>query len=360
MPKLYFDLRIFGMQPFGGISTQWAAVLRRIEPRFAGFDVTLLLPNARSNIALREVSTEGFDVIPAAPIGPYRKYLPNSLVGAPDDVLHPSYYAWYPRFRGRRVVTVHDFNYELHPNPVIRFAHQRLLHDSVIRGDLIFCVSEFTRGELRKRYPRLDPARILVTPNGTDLRYETSGDGTGDYLLWVGGRGPTKRFDDALRFLALLPEDTSAKTRLVVVGQPFSDRERQRITEEDLWDRIDLRPRASPAVLTRLYGDAIALLYLSAHEGFGIPIIEAQACGCPVVARSIPVSREVGGESPLYLEDITTETVAGAWHRLRHPDSRQKMISVGRTNCTRYSWDDTVRTMVAAYSSLGNGGAHPA
>jgi glycosyltransferase involved in cell wall biosynthesis len=351
MPRLYLDLRIFGMQPFGGISTQWADLLKRIDPQFDDFTVTLLLPRTNSNVVIQSLSLDRFDVREVSPKGAYRKYAPNSFRGERDDILHPSYYAWYPFFRGKRVITVHDFNYDFHTNPVIRHAHRHLMHDSITHADVIFCVSSTTQRELVKRYPRLDSKQVYVTPNSTDLLNRATIASPKDYLIWVGGREHTKRFDDALRFMKVLSGIPDCGTKLIITGRPLKKDEEIEIARAGLSDRILSRPCASQTDLLELYGNAIALLYLSEFEGFGIPIVEAQACGCPVVARPSDTSTEVGKDSLIYINDITTSSVYEVWSKLTNQAARQTITAVGRENCARYSWDDTVQTMMQAYRS---------
>jgi mannosyltransferase len=351
MPNLYLDLRIFGMQPFGGISTQWADLLKRIDPHLDDFTVTLLLPKISSNILFQSLPLDRFDVREVRAKGSYTKYAPNLLRGNRDDILHPSYYAQYPRFKGKRVITVHDFNYDFHKNPFIRNAHRWLMADSIRQADVILCVSETTKRALLTAYQGLVSNRVYVTPNATDLHYD-SASRPQNYFIWVGERDGTKRFRDALRFMRVLAGNPGNETKLVVTGRPLNEHEKAEISDLGLADRIESRPYASQSELSELYGNAIALLYLSEFEGFGIPIIEAQACGCPVVARPSETSVEVGRDSLVYIENFTPGHVVGVWDQLTHSDSRNMVISSGRKNCARYNWDDTVNTIMQAYRSV--------
>jgi mannosyltransferase len=225
--------------------------------------------------------------------------------------------------------------------------------DSITHADVIFCVSETTKRELLKRFPQSFSGKVHVTPNATDLYHEKAAVSPQDYLIWVGEREGTKRFDDALRFMQVLSENPDCETKLIITGRPLNEDEKIEIARLGLTRRVESRPYAGQSELSELYGNAVALLYLSEFEGFGIPIIEAQACGCPVVARPSDTSVEVGQESLVYIADITPSAVNDVWRKLTEPTTRRMITSAGRDNCVRYSWDDTVKTIMHAYRGLG-------
>lgn len=158
---------------------------------------------------------------------------------------------------------------------------------------------------------------------------------TGPFLMMVGSAVPRKNRALALKLLEWL--GTSAPYRLVFAGAPLDSSEQVFRDTHPLGERLLSIPRPSHALLNRLYCRAHALLFPSLAEGFGWPLLEAQACDCPVIASTTTSIPEVAGNAALFADPYDVVTFAGHVRVLEDPLERVRLIQLGRQNLSRFS-----------------------
>ncbi len=218
----------------------------------------------------------------------------------------------------RTLVTCHDvdaFRAVLVPaeerrSAAYRWMARRIL-DGVRRAAHIACDSEATRTSLITR-AGLPSARLSVIPNGADTGGYPEADAAADVeaarligprrgieLLHVGSTIPRKRIDVLLDVLHAV-RAARPDARLIRVGGPFTADQRVRARELGITDSIVVVPFVDRQTLAAIYRRAAIALLPSEREGFGLPLVEALACGTPVIASDIPVLREVGGAAATY------------------------------------------------------------
>jgi len=233
------------------------------------------------------------------------------------------------------VVTVHDLSYETPLLPLRdRLVFRAVVPRAVRRARRVLTVSERTARDLRERYG-LPPERVVVTPNGVDPVYGP-GDGSAprDYLLFVGAVQERKD--------PLAAADAAAAVGLpLVVAGPAKD---ERLAAELARRGADLRGYVEPSELADLYRGAACLLLPSRFEGFGLPVLEAMACGTPVAAADEPALREVGGDAAVYappggLADAVRAALA----------ERDERVAAGLERARLFSWEESARRTLAAY-----------
>jgi glycosyltransferase involved in cell wall biosynthesis len=154
------------------------------------------------------------------------------------------------------------------------------------------------------------------------------------FLLMVGSALPRKNRPLGLRLLQEL--GAASSYRLVFAGAPLAPADQSFIAEYQLTSRVDVIERPSHALLNHLYCRAHALLFPSLAEGFGWPLIEAQACGCPVIASDTTSIPEVAGEAALYAGPHDVATFASHVRALEDPALRARLIRQGELNLRRY------------------------
>jgi glycosyltransferase involved in cell wall biosynthesis len=157
---------------------------------------------------------------------------------------------------------------------------------------------------------------------------------TGPYLLMVGSALPRKNRALALQLLERL--GASSPFRLVLAGEPLASAEQAFRNTHLLGDRLLSIPRPSHALLNRLYCQAHALLFPSLAEGFGWPLLEAQACGCPVIASTTTSIPEVAGSAALYADPNDVATFVAHVRALDDPIERARLIRLGHQNLRRF------------------------
>ncbi|MFL6036139.1 MAG: glycosyltransferase family 4 protein [Gaiellaceae bacterium] len=233
------------------------------------------------------------------------------------------------------VVTVHDLSFERDPELMSRrdrAIFRVVVPRAVRRARVVFAVSERTRRDLIDLY-RTPADKIVVTPNAVDSAFTPDGEPDG-YLLFVGAVQRRKNP------LAAANAAKDVGLPLVVVG-PEKEPELARELERR---GADLRGYVEKAELAALYRRALCVVLPSRFEGFGLPVLEAMACGTPVVAADEPALREVGGDAAIYADD------AGLADAVRRAlADRDAWSRAGVERARLFSWDETARRVVDGY-----------
>jgi glycosyltransferase involved in cell wall biosynthesis len=204
---------------------------------------------------------------------------------------------------------------------------------AVRRARRVLAVSERTKADVVELYGA-PPEKVVVTPNGVDPAFSPRGDGDAAYLLYVGAIQTRK---DPL---AAAEAARAVGLPLVVVG-PEKEPELARELERR---GAQLRGWVDKPELADLYRGAAALVLPSRYEGFGLPVLEAMACGTPVVATPDPALREVAGDAALYaspaeLPDAIRRALA----------DRAALAAAGVDRAKRFSWRATAERTAAVY-----------
>jgi glycosyltransferase involved in cell wall biosynthesis len=216
----------------------------------------------------------------------------------------------------------------------------------------VVAVSHYTAGE-GIRMLGLDPERVAVTHLGTspDLRCDPTTPDRG-YLLFVGEYDPRKRPDLAVKVISDL-KARGIVARLAVVGriaeffQPEWD---AMVRSSGVADRLDVRGYVSQADLVTLYQGARALLVTSSIEGFGLPALEAMACGTPVIAYANSATREVVGSGGLLVPDGDDQAFADRTIELLGDDELFAALRVGAlARAAEFSWASCAQGTLSAY-----------
>ena len=277
---------------------------------------------------------------------------------------------------GRTVVTCHDLDTfrcllepHLEPRPPWFRAMTRWILDGFQRAAHVIAVSGATRdGLLRHRL--FPPERISVVWNGVHPCYSQLPDPDSDAragvlmpqsspneinLLSVGSTIPRKRLDILLRVFAAVRRKFP-EARLVRVGG-LTRLLRELAAELKIEEALVTLPYLEPGVLAAVYRRSTMLLHTAEAEGFGLPLIEAMACGCPVVASDIPILREVGGAAAVYcpLGDIdpwagiiTTLICERNEQRVAWEQRRQLQLA----RAAKFSWTENARQTTRIYKKV--------
>jgi glycosyltransferase involved in cell wall biosynthesis len=277
----------------------------------------------------------------------------------------------------RTVVTCHDldtFRCLLEPEREIRpgwfRAMTRRILDGFRQAAQVIAVSGATRDELL-RHGLVPPERISVVHNGVHPSCSALPDPNADaeavrllpgdadntvWLLNVGSTLPRKRLDLLLRVFATVRREIP-EARLVRAGGGFTRTQLQLAEELGVERSIVILPFLDRDVLAAVYRRAALLLHTAEAEGFGLPLIEAMACGCPVVASDVPVLREVGAAAATYCgpEDMDAwkRNVIGlvqekAQDRIAWDLRRRRALA----HAARFSWAENARQTASVYRKI--------
>ena len=241
-------------------------------------------------------------------------------------------------YGGRSVLTVHDLSFERDPRlmgPLDRLTFRVVVPRSVRRADHVLVVSERTRHDVLELYG-VPATKVTVTRNGVDPAFSPGG-AREPYLLFVGAIQARK---DPL---AALDAADELGLPLVVAG-PEKDQAIARAMRER---GADLRGYVEKDELARLYRSAAALVFPSRYEGFGLPILEAMACGTPVVLSGDEAMREVAGDAAVYARG--GELAAAVRHALAESAHFE---AAGIARAALFSWEATARQTAEVYREL--------
>jgi glycosyltransferase involved in cell wall biosynthesis len=261
---------------------------------------------------------------------------------------------WAPRWCPCPVVvTVQDLSFERLPGAYpagFRLYARLFARASARRARLVIVSSEATARDVEELYgvPR---ERIRIVPLGVHHDPDPSpGARREPFVLSVGVLDARKRIAALVeghhRYLQAAPPEPPP-CRLIVVGGGGGDEEAVRRAVREGCEIAGFVP---PERLTELYRLATLLVYPSAHEGFGLPVVEAMAHGCPVLVARNSSLVEVGGDVALYLDDATPDGIAAALaDALADREALRVRGEASRAHAARYSWARTTEETMAVY-----------
>lgn len=231
------------------------------------------------------------------------------------------------------------------------------------RADHIICISEHTRQDLIRLFD-ISEQKVSVVHLGCErfslAKLQTSiadqfsiATKTKPYLLYVGQRGGYKNFE---AFVTAFSTSTQLKNDFDIIaagGGPFS------LAEQNLFARLGLQPAdvqqrsVDDAQLGLLYARAVALVYPSCYEGFGLPPLEAMSYDCPVASSQASSMPEILGDAAIYFDPTSSDEILRALNTIAYDTQRrQSLILKGRERVKRYSWKKCADKTLDIYRSL--------
>lgn len=284
---------------------------------------------------------------------------PLDLFYSPDFVLPPT----MPRVR--TLLTVHDLSFLRCPEaftPSLRRYLERAVPRSVARADRVLADSQATRADLIALLGAT-PDKVEVLYSGVDARFgpvaepgererlqARYGIGGRPYILSVGTLQPRKNYGRLIRAFGWLP---AQEVILVIAGGRGWLYDDVLAEAKRLGERVRVLGFVADADLPALYRGAALFVFPSLYEGFGLPVLEAMACGVPVVCSNASSLPEVAGDAALLVDPLDVDALEGAMARaLEDQRLRQEMIARGRTQAARFTWEQAARQLAAAFDAL--------
>ena len=261
--------------------------------------------------------------------------LPRLLRRLRPDVAH-FIHALPLRCPSPAVVTVQDLSWERDPS-VFGFwdlvTFKVFVRRAVREAERVLAISERTKRDLIELY-RTPAEKIVVTPLAPDPAFVPAGEHD-SFLLFVSAIEPRKQP------LAAIDAANAVGRKLVVVGPPKDDE----LAAELRRRGADVRGYVPKEELVRLYQQAACLVFPSRYEGFGLPVVEAMACGTPVVAAPEKAMQEVAGDAAIFTDDLADGV-------RRALEDRARLSAAGLERAKRFTWRETARITADVYRSL--------
>ena len=228
----------------------------------------------------------------------------------------------------------------------------------------IITVSQFECDRIRTALG-LDPERIMAIHNGYNPRFRPMDDTAevtkrylpdAEYLFFLGNTDPKKNTPGTLRAYAEYVRRSEHPLPLLVADLTVQAAESilQQIGQPELTERLRLPGYIPNGDLPAVYNGASAFLYTSLRESFGIPLLEAMACGTPVVTSNTSAIPEIAGPGAILVDPTSPQAIADALLRLETDDAcRAETIAYGLERVKLFSWEQTARKLLALYRELG-------
>jgi glycosyltransferase involved in cell wall biosynthesis len=294
--------------------------------------------------------------------------LPGIVARLGIDVLHSTHHTLPLRpMRAKRVVTVHDVTFfrlpERYP-PARRMYMQTMTRLSARIADAIIAPSNAVREDV-VRALRVDPAKITVVYEAAAERYRPLPPGEcasvrarygveAPYVLSVGSREPGKNRERLIRAMREL-RDAGTDRRLLVVGQPAWKYEGEEALVDSLRmsDRVIFAGYVPDGDLPALYSACDAFAFPSLYEGFGVPVLEAMACGAPVVTSDVSATAEVAGNAAVLVDPHSVASIRDGMRRVLTDDGlRRDLATFGKARAAQFSWRRAADETYAVYERV--------
>lgn len=353
--RVIIDNIVFSLQKGGGISVVWYELLSRMFRDLGNMIVCINYDS--NNIFFKKLNFEKIDVLKVGKtIQLLHRYINLKLTNLSSKfVFHSSYYRICVNPYAINITTVHDFTYEYYCTGIKRVLHLWQKHRAILNSDYIICISRNTQKDLFKFMPSVNPSRVRVIYNGVSDDYYPLENviqykyvfPVNSYILFVGGREGYKKFRLAVEAVAC------CTLNMIIVGNELSHEE-EAFMRLKLNGRFAIMGRISNEILNYLYNGAYALLYPSEYEGFGIPVLEAQKAGCPVIAYNNSSIPEVIGDTPLLINELSTNAIINCINILKIDEVRKSIVVNGIENAKLYTWDNTYTQVMALYEEAWN------
>ena len=363
--KILYDHQIFSIQIFGGISRYFKELSSQLDAK----------KNIRTEFALKISNNFYLEHNRLKFYNFLRKnnfrgkvriiYFVNRLytiykLNKRDfDVFHPTYYdTYFLKFIGNRkfVLTVYDMIHEKFPMKFSEYdktsKNKEILANKAAK---IIAISESTKKDLIEIF-NINPSKIEVIYLANSLQLNKKIDNKiklpKKYILYVGSRGGYKNF---MNFLSSVTKILNSDNNLHLVcagGGKFDDQENAYISKNNLEYKL-LQFNIDDKTLSYFYSNAKAFIFPSLYEGFGIPVLEAFACGCPLICSNTSSLPEIASDAAVYFDPLDEKSIETAvFNVLNHQELSASMIEKGYKRLEYFSWEKTAQLTEKIYQSI--------
>lgn len=283
------------------------------------------------------------------------------------DIFHPTYYdPYFLKYLERKpyVLTVHDMIHERYPEYYSRDdPTARWKKELIERADAIIAVSENTKKDLLTFF-KVDPEKIATIYHGNPFEFPENSKKISiqsnllsckkPYLLYVGSRIRYKNFIFFITAIAGFLKKNKDLQVYCAGGGPFTADEQKKFHELGIQSRVHM-VNTNNHIMPQLYAHALAFVFPSLYEGFGLPVLEAFSCSCPVIMSNTSSLPEIGGEAACYFDPLDPDSLANALESvIKNEQLRESYIKKGLVRLKEFSWIKTGRETKKIYDTVLN------
>ena len=365
--KVLLDYQIFTYQSYGGISRYFCELINNFDKnKLTEYDVGIKYSNNYYLQQSQLIKVKSFfpdrDFKNKGKVqGFFNQRLTVKKIKDNDfDVFHPTYYNPYflKYLRGKPfVLTVHDMIHEKYPGefpPNDTTAKRKKL--LAYKADKIIAISENTKKDILEYYGDIPEDKISVIYLANSLKPQVTDNDKikipERYLLVVGNRYHYKNCLFMIESIAQLLCEDETLFLICSGGGNLIEYEKDLFGRLGILDKVLYYP-ANNETLIKLYSNALAFVFPSLYEGFGIPVLEAMDCGCPAVLSNTSCLPEVGGNAAHYFDPQDAAAILKAVSEVIYNiEFRNSLITKGYKHVGKFTWEKTAEETVQIYKSL--------
>jgi len=361
--KVLYDHQIFSTQNYGGVSRYFFELMNYLN-KYKEVDFELALSYS-NNYYLKNAPFSNHKTFSEKKkrwglLDLLNKRNSKGALKKKDfDVFHPTYYdLYFLKYLSKKpfILTIYDMIHELYPQLFSDDTSKwkRLLAQKAAK---IISISENTKRDIMKFY-NIDESKIKVIYLGSSLK---KNDNLIDpdiklpenFILFIGSRIRYKNFDLFIRAITPLLKSSEDLYVVCVGSGRFSEVESYLFNKLNIEGRV-LQYLINDDTLPYLYQKALAFVFPSLYEGFGIPVLEAFSCGCPVVLSNASSFPEVAGEAGIYFDPNDESSIREAVSKVVYGGEkvRKDLQFKGLEQLKKFSWEKTAKETIAVYKKL--------
>lgn len=357
-----YDHQAFDLQKFGGISRYFCEIIRKLH---IPYDLSVRYSN---NYYLNHWKLSKYLIpLPKFIYKYYRKKFQKAnlqlalhlLESNRKYIFHPTYYdPYFLDYVGEHpyVITVHDMIHEKFPqyfNDAKEIIQRK--KEVILNAKRIIAISRNTKKDIVELL-HIDPSKIDIIYHSTSMEIFSGKHKLKlpqRFLLFIGDRTPYKNFD---RFIDVFAKIRKKDNNLFAVytGSRLNRNERNAIAAKGVSKYI-YHVKASDNALSELYSRTLLFIYPSLYEGFGIPILEAYACHCPIALSNTSCFPEIAGNAAAYFDPYSNESMYETITEIIYNESkRRQLIQLGNERLQYYSWEKAAKETEITYQKAIN------
>ena len=364
--KIMYDFQSFSMQKYGGISRYFNELQKGISSiKDNTVEIPILLSNnyyLSNNQHVKFINflknknfrgkTTLFNML-------NKPYSILKLKQQNYDIFHPTYYdPYFLQYLGNKpfVITVHDMIHEKFPDNFSRSdkttQYKKLLCSKATK---IIAISKNTKKDLIEILG-IDESKIEVIYHGNSFSaaYNNSMkiDIPKKYILYVGTRNGYKNFNRFIKAVSKILIKNHDLNLVCAGGGAFSHKELTLLNELRIANKV-LQYSIDDTTLAYLYKNALMFIFPSLYEGFGIPILEAFSCGCPVICSNTSSFPEIAKDAAIYFDPYCEASMYNAINKMLNDKRvREELINKGKKRVVFFSWDKAVYNTLNVYKYI--------
>lgn len=359
--KILYDHQMFSLQKYGGITKYFCELIKNL-PKDYQYKLPLLLTDNQHleednnyfkkwivTIPDRDFKGKGFLKNKIYTIN--KLYSERFISKNNYDLLHPTYYDnyFFNNLKKPYVITVHDliafkFNGLLFKDSKIKPQMERVIKNA----NRVIAISEYTKNDIIEIL-NVPASKIDVIYHGynKNTKSKKTKEYT-NYILFVGSRDGYKNFNNFVKAISYL-FSKERDLRLICVGKPFDKEEISNLKDLRILERSTVI-NGDENKLSNLYFNALAFVYPSLYEGFGMPILESFTNNCPVCLSNSSCFPEIAADGGSYFDPYNPESILAAIEKILYNDDfRNQLICNGKKRLFGFSWEKTAIETCSTY-----------